>query len=488
MPEIQPKVFISYSWTNQQHMDRVREWAEHLMADGIQVVMDIFDLKEGDDKYAYMERMVADESVTHVLMFCDSRYAEKADKQKDSSGVGTESQIISSELYSQTKQSKFIPIFCEFKDDGNPCVPVFLKSRFGIDFSTFEKVNENWEKLVRLLYDKPLHVKPVLGKPPAYITNSVPSPLSPIVGKFETLKSALLSEKKGISLYRDDFFNACFDEADRLRVRQALDLDTLSSLVLETCHKLKPVRNALIDWALLEGKFVREQDFSETIDNVLEKLRELKARPTELSSWQDEWSMAHGIFAYETFLYLVAAFLKLKLYSVLHDVFNAHYLCPVSERNSPTHFETFRCLWVPASDFLQTCLKPRPGHRFVNTVAEIMHRQADRSDISFLDLIGAESLIMLMFFVTPAMDYEHWSPHTFVYRSYNSITDLFLRAERHKYFKNLATITGIESADKLRTTVKPKVEEYLTHWRGSSTRSIGNLWHMWNMDNLDSIT
>ena len=23
-----PKVFISYSWTNQQHQERVREWAE----------------------------------------------------------------------------------------------------------------------------------------------------------------------------------------------------------------------------------------------------------------------------------------------------------------------------------------------------------------------------------------------------------------------------------------------------------------------------
>ena len=103
MADTPPKVFISYSWTNQQHQDRVREWAERLINDNVQGVMDLFDLKEGDDKYAYMERMVADDSVTHVLMFCDRRYAEKADKQKDTSGVGTESQIISGEIYSTSR-------------------------------------------------------------------------------------------------------------------------------------------------------------------------------------------------------------------------------------------------------------------------------------------------------------------------------------------------------------------------------------------------
>ena len=42
------------------------------------MVLDIYDLKEGDDKYAFMERMVTDKSVTHVLVVCDSKYAEKA--------------------------------------------------------------------------------------------------------------------------------------------------------------------------------------------------------------------------------------------------------------------------------------------------------------------------------------------------------------------------------------------------------------------------
>ena len=42
-----PKVFISYSWTTTQHQLLVKEWADRLIADGIDVVLDIYDLKEG---------------------------------------------------------------------------------------------------------------------------------------------------------------------------------------------------------------------------------------------------------------------------------------------------------------------------------------------------------------------------------------------------------------------------------------------------------
>lgn len=479
-----PKVFISYSWTNQQHQDRVREWAERLITDNVQVVMDIFDLKEGDNKYAFMERMVADESVTQVLMFCDHRYAEKADKQKDTSGVGTESQIISSEIYSHVAQSKFIPIFCEFTPDGDPYVPVFLKSRIGIDFSTFEKVNENWEKLIRLLYGKPLYIKPALGKTPSYITANTSVPLSPVVGKFETLKSALLSDKKGISLYRDDFLDACFSEADKSRVRQEPDMNLFPFQILETCGQLKSVRNALIDWVMLEGKVCSEQPFAEELIAVLERLSELKCRPPEVHSWSDDWFTAHGLFTYETFLYLVAALLKLKLYSALHEIFTTHYLCPATARHYSSEFETFSCFWAPATDMLQAPLKPQPNHKFTSTVGEIVRRQADRTDIPYSNLLEAELLIMLMALIAPNSEYGYWYPHTSHYDAYGEKSEFFVRASQHKYFKNLTAITGIKTADELRAIAKPSFDKYCQQWQGFSIRG---LWNKWNMDKLDSI-
>src|SRR2546430_14375272 len=111
-----PKAFISYSWTSQSHQDLIRSYAERLVGDGVDVVFDQWDLKEGQDKNAFMEKMVTDPTVSHVLVFSDTVYVAKADQRK--AGVGTESQIISQKVYKQVDQQKFIPIACELDDTG----------------------------------------------------------------------------------------------------------------------------------------------------------------------------------------------------------------------------------------------------------------------------------------------------------------------------------------------------------------------------------
>ena len=178
---MEPKVFISYSWTSSAHQELVRSWAERLLADDIDIVLDVYDLKEGNDKYAFMERMVTDTSVSHVLVVCDKEYKEKADKRK--AGVGTESQIISQEVYEKVGQSKFIPIVCEFDEEGSPTLPSFLQSRIWINFSSPEAANENWEQLVRLLYGKPQYTKPKRGQAPTYITSDTPVPTNNMSAK-----------------------------------------------------------------------------------------------------------------------------------------------------------------------------------------------------------------------------------------------------------------------------------------------------------------
>ncbi len=92
-----PKVFISYSWTSPEYEARVVSLVESLIKNGVDVVFDKYDLAEGADLNSYMERMVNDETISKVLILCDSRYKEKANKRDG--GDGTEALIISSERY-----------------------------------------------------------------------------------------------------------------------------------------------------------------------------------------------------------------------------------------------------------------------------------------------------------------------------------------------------------------------------------------------------
>jgi hypothetical protein len=474
-----PKAFISYSWTSPGHQAAVKEWAERLVNDGVDVVLDLYELKEGQDKFVYMERMVSDKTVTHVLVLSDRIYAEKANARK--AGVGTESQIMSKEIY-ESEQTKFIPIVCELDEAGEPCLPTFMSPRIWIDFSTSEAVNENWEQLIRLLFDKPLHVKPQLGKPPAYILEDVSIPASPALAKFATFKQALLQGKPAISRYRRDFLDACIAYADALRVRERPEVALVGEKVLADCGQLKSVRNHITDWLLLEAETNASDEFTTAVIEFLERLGELKARPAELNSWQDGWFEAHELFVFETFLYLVAALIKAGAYETLHQVLTTRYLVPGTEHYRNERFESFRCFYG-RSDCLQI-LAPE-GKKLHSPAAALIKQQADREDLSFEDLKQADMMVFLMALVPPN---GWWFPQLQYYADSSQAYPIFLRATQARHFRNLAVITGINNGDDLREAVaagmtRLKVNTWHDFW-GSAERQFQRALNLENLDTL----
>ncbi len=115
------KVFISYSW-GENRQTWVVELAYRLITEyGVDVVLDVWDLKEGQDKDVFMERMVNDDDVQYVLIVCDKNYQMKADSR--SGGVGIETQIITPNMYGKVKETKFIPILAEKGETFTEFVP-----------------------------------------------------------------------------------------------------------------------------------------------------------------------------------------------------------------------------------------------------------------------------------------------------------------------------------------------------------------------------
>jgi len=155
------KVFISYSWSSQEW---VIDLATELIENGIEVVLDYWDLREGDDKYEFMEKEVNDKSIDKVLIICDQQYKEKANNR--AGGVGTEAQILTPELYDNNSPRKYIPILKELDDNQQPCVPTFLKTRLYVDFSNPQEHAESFERLVNVIYNQTITEKPKLGPVP----------------------------------------------------------------------------------------------------------------------------------------------------------------------------------------------------------------------------------------------------------------------------------------------------------------------------------
>ncbi|MCU6664465.1 SEFIR domain-containing protein [Silvania hatchlandensis] len=476
-----PKVFISYSWSSPAHKERVKAIADRLLSDGVDVVIDIYDLKEGYDKNAFMEKMVVDKSITNVLVMCDSVYVEKADNKK--SGVGTESQIISQQVYTKVEQSKFIPIVCEYDEHSEPYLPVFMGSLIWIDLSTPEKENHNWERLVRHLNGKPADIKPKLGQRPSYLDSEQHAPVSEPYAKLNSLKQAILQNRTGVSYFRRDFVDAVIGYLDGMRVRtrpEDTELLSLGKKIISDVTAMKPLRDYVCEWIALEAEFTGQDDFSKELIRFLEKILLLTEVPSTVTSYQPNWFDAQKVFAFELFLYSISKLIKLEKFQLIRTVLSARFLSG-DKSLPPEHRLVSVNAFLTDSETLQAGFEE--DSRYYSPVAEFIKRNADREDIVFGDLIQADLLILFYSFCNDGI---YWYPNTIHYVGYNYKPELFIRATQHQYFEHLAIIAGIASAQEIKLKIKAGAQRVRVS--GFSYGRMGSDFEsMMNAERLDSI-
>ena len=303
-----PKVFISYSWYPEENKIRVQRLAERLMQDGVNVILDIWDLKHGHDKYVFMEQMVKDPDIKKVLVICNEDYALKADARKG--GVGTESTIMSGDIYSLAEQTKFIPILMEWKN-GEACLPTFLKSRMYIDMSSNETYELGYDQLLRDIYSKPLLRKPALGKMPSYLEADEPVLLS-TAREQQKLKEKI-DQSSDLQTWVARYCDKIIESLDQFKV-------TFNGG--KTCDLIELVEKSIASMQVVNNDFIAfvdtvasnsECNGKQFVDFFEKLLQYYEDKDIELASSTDSWHLRNDnyrFFNYELFLSFTAIFQK----------------------------------------------------------------------------------------------------------------------------------------------------------------------------------
>ena len=155
-----PTVFVSYSHDGEEHSDWVLQLASRLRSNGVDVILDRWDLSLGQDLATFVEKGLT--SSHRVLCICSQEYVDKANA--GSGGVGYEKQIITAKLFADLHQKWVIPVI-----RNNPLprkLPNFLASRRYTDFEEDRLYESKYEELLRALLDEPVLPVPPLGKNP----------------------------------------------------------------------------------------------------------------------------------------------------------------------------------------------------------------------------------------------------------------------------------------------------------------------------------
>jgi hypothetical protein len=156
-------VFISYSWDDDAQNAWVLRLAERLAGNGIEVILDKYNLRLGKSLPHFIEQAIA--SAHRVLVIFTPNYRLKADKR--SGGVGYEYSILNNDLYNnQTMNDKIIPVLR--KGTMHESIPSFMQQYIHLDLSDDTKFEARYTELIRDIYNDPAIKPPEIGSRPKF--------------------------------------------------------------------------------------------------------------------------------------------------------------------------------------------------------------------------------------------------------------------------------------------------------------------------------
>ena len=300
MSQNAPKLFVSYSWSSEDHENWVLSLCEALRANGVAVVLDKWDLKEGHDTVAFMEKMVTDEEVKKVALICDRLYAEKADGR--SGGVGTETQIITGDIYHKAEQDKFVAVLAERDEHGKPHLPAYYKTRKYIDMSDEDLYGSNYEALLRWIYDEPFFVKPPIGKKPEFLKNAN-GPNLGTASRHRTTLAALRQGKQFSGGALIDYFETFSQNLEEFRIVD--DGSEFDEQVVKNIELFLPPRNEAVEVFLGMAKYQPTEANWAALHSFFESLIPYLDRPNGEGPYHN-WGCDNFRFVIqELFLYAV---------------------------------------------------------------------------------------------------------------------------------------------------------------------------------------
>jgi len=438
-----PKLFLSYSWSSLEHEEFVIKLATDLVESGVDVKLDKWDLKPGQDAYKFMEQMVTDSDIKKVAIISDKIYAEKADGRLG--GVGTETQIISKEVYNQTNQEKFVAVVTEKDEQGKLCLPTYFKSRIYIDLSDESTYAENYQRLLFWIFDEPLYVKPEIGKPPEFLSKNAAIQLgtnSQFIRALDALKNhrpyALSALKEYLTLFSENL--------ERFRISDSRQQD-FDEEVIKNIESFLPYRDEYIQFlhVLLNQD---AEDYREALHYFFEQLIQYfgDTRSSKLYHGKDIDNLKFII--HELFLYTIAIALKKEAFSYLETLLTEDYYFPFESKFSKegsrmSHFGIIR----PRLESLAT-RNHRLNLRLVDLHSELLKERCKSSGLKFQYLMEAD---FVLFLNSELSEHITWWPYTLIYleHQYHPF-EIFARSESKRYFERVKGFLNINDLNNLK--------------------------------------
>lgn len=444
-PKIEhPKIFISYAWGSEEYQAKVLSLATDLVNDGINVKFDKWSLKEGHDTFAFMEQSVTDPSITNVLILLDIQYENKANSR--TGGVGTETQIISPEIYNKVKQEKFIPVVFERGANGEIHKPAYLKGLLHFDLSLSERYDDEYQRLVKRLYGIEIYQKPELGNKPSWLY-STPAVSTKTRSAYSVLKTNL-SDKVQIEQFAS-FLTQLKDKIIGFLKDEGLS-DTSFEKYISAYAATKPIRDEFLQ-LMKYISYVKNGE--QSIANMLEETRNIVHQENGLLK-EIKLTLLHEIF-----IYVIAIYYKNQNYEGLTYTLGKTYFANAYSQNRVENFNIFYF----QNQNLNSAVSNRDDKKYHSGTAQYWIENINMESCSKNEFVFAD--LLCFNYAVFGKDYHYdwyWFPITYIYGGHENIMirTFAIKLQSLEFLSKASQIFGYEDIEQLKTKINEIEEVY----------------------------
>jgi len=338
-------------------------------------------------------------------------------------------------------------------NEGKPFLPVFLKSRIFVNFANLSSFEEEYEKLIRLIYDRPEKSRPSLGSPPSYLTeNTVNVYKSGFL--VSSIKNQLDRNPSSLDRISSEFFTLFEDELWEFVLPDIRDVgDKKLDLIENRLHDFQLLKKSFVDFTFIVTSTEYNFNFDYLISFFEKVNRYQKPRDENASQWYTADFEVLKIIFQELFVYCIAICIKNSNFKLAGELLNGTYVF----ESSPRRIDN------PDRSFCGIILIPEifNGHYNRSNIAPMgNYYLANLYKLSKDEFVTADVICYISCFLfQPNKSYYKWYPHSNAH--YGSVRShvvfrFFEKLESRSFYERIKPIFNDISLDEM----KKKLYEY----------------------------
>lgn len=441
-----PCLYFSYSWVHPQHARWIECVANELLANGFDVILDRRNVSEGHDAIAFMETMIADPNVSKVALVCDETQATKPVEKNDCA---------------PGEHGKFVAVISAKDADGKKFPTTNHTSRIYIDMSESEKFGENFDKLLRWVFDRPSPDMPVPEKTNSPVTEQE-APAIRTAALAHRAMDSLRGEKPYASEALDEYLASFARQLEQFRlVKGDGELD---DRIVKSINDFLPARNEFVQVIATLTQYADTEIYAPRLHRFYESLIPYLSRPPHLHEWDVLESDNFRFIVHELFLYGIALMLKEEHFGTADYLLGQPYYVPGKSDYGQNATVSFTALHKYVQSLENRNIRLKLNR--ISLAADLLEQRPLTSGVSFQHLMQADFVCFLRSDMMGFDEWEHWWPDTLMcaQKSHGPF-EIFVRASSKAYLPRVLKTIGATDLSALAARFESYTQDdTLTGW------------------------